>query len=210
MSQDALDDLTRAAAGDLAALDRVLPLIYARIREIAAQVLDGDRVARWVQASSLVQRAMLRLLDQRTVDTADSARVMAVLTTIMRRIVIDVARRETAQKRGGGVPHVSLHGDVALPGQEPPRIDAIEVEDSLVALAAVDAEAARVAELRLWGGMEFAQIALATGLATSRVRTLWNRAKAWLARDLRDAGHAGDAGDAGEHADVADHGGHAA
>jgi len=168
-----------------------MPLVYERAREIAGRMLASDRAERWVQASSLVQRALVRLMDQRQVDFGDEARVTAVLATIMRRIVIDIARRETADKRGGGAARVSLHSDHGA-GEDgaPAHINALEVEDALVALSAVSPEAARVAELRLWGGMELSRIAIATGLPEHRVRTLWNAAKAWLARDLgRDGEH---------------------
>lgn len=183
---DISEDLVRAASGDASALERVLPLVHERVREIATQVLDGDRARRWVQASSLVQRAMIRLLDQREVDHADAARITAVLATIMRRMVIDIARRETADKRGGQSPHISLQSwhSRAPAARAKPTIDALEIEDSLVALAAVDADAAHVAELRLWGGMDLESITIATGDPRSRVRTLWRRAQAWLARDL--------------------------
>ena len=180
------DDLSLAAGGDLEALSRVMPMVYDRVREIAGNMLAGDRAKRWVQASSLVQRAFLRLMDQRNVDLADEARVTAVLATIMRRIVVDIARQETAIKRGGGISHVSLHAEqgLARDGSPPARVDALEVEDALVALAAVSPDAARVAELRLWGGMDLSRIAIATSLPEQRVRTLWHAAKAWLARDL--------------------------
>lgn len=183
---DISEDLVRAASGDASALERILPLVHERVREIATQVLDGDRARRWVQASSLVQRAMIRLLDQREVDQADAARITAVLATIMRRMVIDIARRETADKRGGQSPHISLQSwHTRTPAaRSKPTIDALEIEDSLVALATVDADAARVAELRLWGGMDLESITIATGDPRSRVRTLWRRAQAWLARDL--------------------------
>lgn len=188
MQLDPSDDLRRAAAGDPRALERVLPLIHSRIHEVASQVLAGDRVARWVQASSLVQQALLRLVEQRTVNFEDEARVMAVLTTLMRRIVVDVARRETADKRGGRVPRVSLHSEPGPREVAAPRIDALEIEDALVALSNVDPEAARVAELRLWGGMELAQIAVAVDIPAAKARRLWHRGKAWLARDLAGEG----------------------
>lgn len=180
--QAPLDDLRQAAAGDPEALHRVMPLVYERVREVAGQLLYGDRAGRWVRASSLVNRAVVRLLDQRNVDFADEARVTAVLATIMRRLVVDIARRETALKRGGGAVHVSLntgrlagdHGD----------LDALEIEDALVALAVVSPDAARIAELRLWGGMELEQIAVALDVPFGRVRRRWNLAKAWLAREL--------------------------
>lgn len=196
------EDLSLAAAGDLDALSRVLPLIEDRVREIAAQTLRGDRAQKWVQASSLVQRAFLRLLDQRAVDFGDQARVTAVLATIMRRVVIDIARHETALRRGGDASRIALHrwgetagqnGHGGVPGRASDGIDALEIEDALVALSAVAPDAARVAELRLWGGMEFEEIAVATDATPARVRTLWNRAKAWLAREIgvREGGAAG-------------------
>jgi RNA polymerase sigma factor (TIGR02999 family) len=188
---DQTEDLLRAAAGDGAALERVYPLVYRRVRELAGQMLAGDRAGRWVQASSLVQRAMIRLLDHRAPEVlGDGARLTGLLATIMRRIVIDIARRETAQKRRGSVAHVSLHSwqDARSGRAVPMVIDALEVEDSLVALTAADADAARVAEMRLWGGMEIARIAAAMDESESQVRRLWNRAKAWLARDLSGSG----------------------
>lgn len=185
----ALDsDLRLAAAGDLDALSRVMPLIYARVREVAASLLAGDRAARWVRASSLVHRAFIRLVQRPDVDFADQARVTAVLTTIMRRLVIDIARHELAQARGGGRTRVSLHAAEFEAGEDDGsgagRIDALDIESSLLALQAVEPEAARVAELRLWGGMEFEQIAVAMDVPFSRVRRRWNLAKAWLTRDL--------------------------
>jgi RNA polymerase sigma factor (TIGR02999 family) len=179
-------DLSLAAAGDLDALSRVMPLVYARAREVAAALLAGDRAARWVRASSLVHRAFVRLVQRPDVDFADQARVTAVLTTIMRRLVIDIARHELAQARGGGHTRISLYAaeSDAADDSDAGRIDALDMESSLLALQAVDPEAARVAELRLWGGMEFEQIAIAMDVPFSRVRRRWNLAKAWLTRDL--------------------------
>lgn len=182
----AFDDLTRAAAGDLDALHRVMPLVYDRARQIAGGLLAEDRAKQWVRASSLVHQAYLRLAEQRNLDGADEARVIGTLATIMRRIVVDIARREQAAKRGGDRQRISLHtGDLA-DAQSP--IDALEVEDALVALAAVSPEAARVAELRLWGALTLEQTALVLDVPFSRVRTLWTRAKAYLARELAHAG----------------------
>ena len=179
------DDLTRAAAGDLDALHRVMPLVYGRARQIAGGLLAEDRANQWVRASSLVHLAYLRLAEQRNLDGADEARVIGTLATIMRRIVVDIARREQAAKRGGNRQRISLHtGDLA-DAQSP--IDALEVEDALVALAAVSPEAARVAELRLWGALTLEQTALVLDVPFSQVRTLWTRAKAYLARELAHA-----------------------
>ena len=182
MAADELDDLRLAAAGNLDALHRVMPIVYERVRKIAHLHLTGDRADRWVRASSLVNRAYLKLVEQRTLDFADEARVTAALATIMRRIVVDVARRETAAKRGGDMSRVGLHAEDVAGRAD--AVDAVELEDALLALGAVSSECARVAELRLWGGMELEQIATALDMPFSRVRSRWNRAKAWLAREL--------------------------
>ncbi|MBS0196223.1 MAG: hypothetical protein JSR77_05640 [Planctomycetes bacterium] len=175
-----------ASRADPVAMDRILPLVYDRAREIALQVLDGDRAQLWVDASSLVQRAMIRLLDQEQVDLQDAARLSGVLAKIMRRIVVDIARQETADKRGGGMARVSLH---ALYGREPSDEDArvvsaLEFEDALDALTKDNPEAALVAEMRLWGGMDLIATSAAIGQTYANTRTLWNYAKAWLAREL--------------------------
>lgn len=167
----------------------VLPLVYERAREIATRTLQGDRAQQWIRASSLVHMAFLRLIEDGglgpTAAKAEEARLLAVLTTIMRRTVVDVARASLAQKRGGPL-KISLHtNDLA---QAKPAIDVVEIDDAMKNLAKVCAESARVAELRLWGGMQFEQIADVLNFPLSRVRSRWNRAKAFLAKDLFERG----------------------
>jgi len=185
MPSDDFADLRRAAAGNLEALRRVMPLVYEHARRIAHGIIDHDRARQWIHASSLVNLAYIRLAEQRKVDFADEARVIATLTRIMRRVVVDIVRRETALKRGGGVSRIGLHTDGLT--RRRTQVDALDIEDAMVALAAVCNESARVAELRLWGGMELEQIATALDMPLSRVRSRWNRAKAWLALQLSTA-----------------------
>lgn len=182
MPKDNFQDLKRAASGNLEALQRIMPLVYDHARQVAGRIIARDRARRWVHASSLVGMAYLRLVEQRKVDFDDEARVMATLTRIMRRVVIDTVRRERALKRGGRFSRVSMHTDGLAPRRT--QVDALEIEDAMVALAAVCDESARIAELRLWGGMELEQISTALGMPLSRVNSRWNRAKAWLAREL--------------------------
>lgn len=168
--------------------DQLMPLVYARAREIAGRELQGDRAHRWVRASSLVNMAFVRLLElggsSDPKGSTDEARLLAVLTTIMRRTVVDIARAATADKRGGGAVQVSLHTQGF--GDAKSSISVVEIDDAMRALGEVCEESARVAELRLWGGMEFEQIAEAMSIPFSRVRSRWNRAKAFLAKDLSD------------------------
>lgn len=184
---DHFEDLRLAASGDLNALHRLMPVIYPELRRIAAKMLQRDRAAQWVGADSLVHKAYLKLCENPgKIDFADRARIIGLIATIMRKLVIDVVRAATAEKRGGGATRVSLHPGELSAGEAP--IDALEIEDALVALNGVLPESARVAELRLWGGMELPEIAAALDLPFSRVRALWNHARAWLSRELRHEG----------------------
>lgn len=185
MGAEDLRDLKRAAGGNLEALHRVMPLVYEHARHVAGTILAADRARHWVRASSLVNLAYLRLIEHRRFNFDDEAKVIAALVRIMRRVIVDVVRRETALKRGGHVSRVGLHADGL--SERRTRVDAIELEDAMEALAAVCNESARVAELRLWGGMELEQIAAALDMPLSRVRSRWNRAKAWLTRELGEA-----------------------
>lgn len=167
----------------------VMPLVYERAREIATRTLHGDRAQRWVRASSLVHMAFIRLIEEgglaATAAKAEEARLLAVLTTIMRRTVVDVARAALTLKRGEGM-RISLHTQGLTAAK--PAIEVVEIDDAMRALSGVCTESARVAELRLWGGMEFQQIADALSMPISRVHSRWNRAKAFLAKDLSERG----------------------
>lgn len=166
----------------------LMPLVYERAREIAGRTLEGDRAKRWVRASSLVNMAFVRLLEEgvsRQPGEPGEARLLAILTTIMRRTVVDVARAALADKRVGDAFRVSLHTHGVAAAK--PAISVVEIDDAMNALGAVCEESAKIAELRLWGGMDFEQIADALDIPVSRVRSRWNRAKAFLANDLAEA-----------------------
>lgn len=178
------DDLMKASAGDRDALGRVAPLISGRISTIARDILKRDRAADWVNASSLIGMAYIKLLGQRNVNFADEARVMAVLTTIMRRIVVDIVRQQTAEKRGGGLANVSLHSGELVGDLR--RVGALEIEDAISSLARFSPDRARIAEMHLWGGMNFRQIAVVMDLSEDTVRARWTSAKAWLTTALAD------------------------
>lgn len=173
--------------------EAMIPLVYERAREIANRTLTGDRAERWLRASSLVHMAFIRVMEDGGLSTStpkiDEARLLAVLTTIMRRTVVDVVRAATARKRREDL-RISLHTDDIAEAKR--AIDVVEIDDAMRALAEICDESARVAELRLWGGMEFEQIAEATGMPFSRVRARWNRAKAYLAKDLVGRSGGGD------------------
>ncbi len=167
-------------------LRTAMPRVYERARALSGMILRGDRARRWVRPSSLVQRTMVKFMEMPNTDPDDEARTTATLATLMRRVMVDIARRRTARKRGAGRHELSLHAlrECAGPRSQEPAVDPLELEDALNALAVLDAEGARVAELRIWGGMEFEAIARATDAPLIRVRRCWSRAKAWLAAEL--------------------------
>jgi DNA-directed RNA polymerase specialized sigma24 family protein len=129
--------------------------------------------------------AVVRLLQTGSVrEVSDQSCAMVLLSTVMRNVVVDVARRETAQKRGGDRVRLSVSLDALA--SEPAGLDVILLDDSMRALAEVDAQCAKVIELRIWGGLRPETVAEVLELSPGRVRTLWNRGKAFLAADLRE------------------------
>lgn len=175
--------LASAAKGEREGLQVAMPMVYERARRLADGLLVGDRAQRWVGSESLVHMAVLRLLQSGTcLEGKDQHAVLMVLAKVMRHVVVDVARRERAIKRGGGRVRLAVSPDeLECRGR---TLDVVELDDAIEVLALVDAEAAGVVESRLWGGMTLEQVALAMGVTEGRARTLWNRGKAFLAADL--------------------------
>src|SRR5690242_8712739 len=139
------------ASGDREALEQLTPRVYGELRRIARQCLRGERPGRTVQTTDLVHEAYLKLIDIKNVDWQHRAHFFAVSAQIMRRILLDQARRRVAAKRGGAMPPVNLDEapDVAS-GQ---AREMIALDDALNALAELDARKARVIELRFFAGL---------------------------------------------------------
>jgi RNA polymerase sigma factor (TIGR02999 family) len=174
-----LDDWGR---GDRRALDELLPLVYAELRRVAARQLRHERDGHSLQPTALVHEAYLRLVDQRQVDWRSRAHFFGVAAQVMRRILVDHARRRRAGKRGDGVRPVSL--DQAL---ETPAVNAIpilDLDDALDRLASLDAGLAQIVELRAFGGLTIEEAAHVLKVSPSTAKREWRTARAWLTREL--------------------------
>lgn len=180
------DDVTRLldewSHGDRCALDRLLPLVYGELRRIAARQLRSERAGHTLQATALVHEAFLRLAGQRTVDWQSRAHFYGVAARVMRRILVDHARRHQAKKRGDGAERVPLEviaDTVAAPG-----IPVLSLDEALTRLEQTDRGLAQIVELRAFGGLTIDEAARVLNVSASTAKREWRTAKAWLAREL--------------------------
>jgi RNA polymerase sigma factor (TIGR02999 family) len=171
--------------GDPNAAEELLPLVYDELRKLAANKLACEKPGQTLQATALVHDAYIRLVDVNRADHWDSrGHFFAAAAEAMRRILVDSYRRKMAVKRGGELQQRPL-ADIAAP--EPHR-DLLAVDDALTALAAEDAQAAKVVELRYFAGLGHAQIAETLNITLYQARQKWTYARAWLRDRLSEAG----------------------
>ena len=168
--------------GDPRALDRLMPLIYADLRRVAARQHKKERAGHTLQPTALVHEVYLRLVDQRRVEWRDRAHFLGVAARIMRRILVDHARRHGADKRGGGVACVSV--DEAKDVAASHEIPVLALDRALDGLERTDADLARIVELRAFAGLTVEDTAHVLGLSPSTVKREWRTATAWLRREL--------------------------
>jgi RNA polymerase sigma factor (TIGR02999 family) len=175
--------------GDQAALERLTPLVYSHLRQLAGRYVKKERIDRQLNATALVHEAYVKLVDAGRVDWRDRAHFYAVSARIMRRILVDAARARTASKRGGGatpVPESSTVDLDAMPASGTDRAAEIcALDDAVSDLAALDPRRAHVVELRFFGGLSVEETAEALSISAQTVMRDWKLARAWLARELR-------------------------
>jgi RNA polymerase sigma factor (TIGR02999 family) len=173
----------RASRGDRPALEALMPIVYDELRRLAAHYLRGERPGQTLQPTALVHEAYLRLLKDRPDRWQNRAHFSAIAAHVMRQILIERARARDAQKRGGGAPRIKF--DERLPAKvDAPSIDVIAIDAALERLAALDADQARIVELRYFGGLSIEETAEAMAISPATVKRHWALARAWLAREL--------------------------
>jgi RNA polymerase sigma factor (TIGR02999 family) len=168
--------------GDAAALDRLVPLVYDELRRVARRQLRGEPHGHALQPTALVHEVYLRLVDVERITLRSRAHFFGVAAVLMRQILVDYARRQRADKRGGGVTMMSL--DEVSPAAQAPSVDVLALDEALEALSSVDARQCRVVELRFFAGLNIDEAAEALGLSPATVEREWAFAKAWLLRRL--------------------------
>lgn len=173
------DWLVAAGRNDKAALDQMLPAVYAELHRLAAHYLGREGTGHTLQPTALVHEAYLRLIDQRRVDWRNRAQFLGVAAGMMRRILVNHARDRAAAKRGGGrVEQVSL-SEIESPSGRP-DVELIALEEALERLAQLDPRKGRVVELKFYGGLTIQEIAEVLGVSDATVEREWSFARAWL------------------------------
>jgi RNA polymerase sigma factor (TIGR02999 family) len=179
------DWLERLHAGEAGALERLVPLVYDELRQVARRQLSRESHQNTLSATALVHEVYLRLLQQRQIGARDRETFLAVAAATMRRILVDHARRRQRLKRGGG--------EIAQP-LEPDRMPALLADDEvdevlaidglLTRLNELDARAARVVEYRIFAGLTLEETAAALDTSVKTVQRSWTAARAWLRKEI--------------------------
>lgn len=166
--------------GDQRALEKLIPIVYQELHRLARYYMSGERSGHSLQTTALVNEAYLRLTDYKRMRWQNRAHFFAVSAQLMRRILVDHARRHNL-KRGAGIQHVSLE-DTAVVGERDE--DLVALDNALQALACFDSRKAQVVELRFFGGLSVEETAEVLKVSPITVMRDWSTAKAWLYREL--------------------------
>lgn len=172
-------------SGDPNALEKLMPVVYAELHRLAHHYMGGERTEHILQTTALVNEAYLRLIDSSRVQWQNRAHFFAVSSQLMRRVLVDFARSRNYQKRGADAQQVSL--DEALVFTSERSADLLALDAALNNLASVDERAARVVELRFFGGLTVEEAAEVLSVSPETIKRDWSFAKVWLLRELSGA-----------------------
>jgi RNA polymerase sigma factor (TIGR02999 family) len=190
MSTPASAELTKLllawGAGDEQALDQLLPVVYRELHRMARGYMAAERPDHTLQASALVNEVYLKLVDVRQMKWQNRAHFFGVSAQLMRRILVDFARRRHYLKRGGGVLPVTLNEGLDMSAAK--TTDLVALDDALNALADVDLRKVRVVELRFFAGLTVEQTAEVLKVSIDTVARDWRLAKVWLHQELQKGG----------------------
>ena len=168
--------------GDRRALEDLMPLVYSELRKVAGRYLRRERTGHTLQCTALVNEAYLRLIDQHSVQWKNRAHFFGVAAEMIRRILVDYARSQHAQKRGADAPKISLDDAFGV-GQER-DLDLVALDEVLSRLNTIDERQSRVVELRFFAGLSVEETAEIMEISPATVKREWVTAKAWLFREL--------------------------
>ena len=170
-------------AGDEAALDALLPVVYRELHRMARRYMAGERSDHTLQASALVNEAYLKLVDVQRMHWQNRAQFFGVCAQLMRRILVDFGRKRHNLKRGGGARSVTLDEDLVVTAAH--ATDLLALDDALNALATVDPRRVRVVELRFFAGLSVEETAEVLNVSPDTVTRDWRLARVWLHRELK-------------------------
>ncbi len=196
------DLIERSQAGDEGAAEELMPVVYDELRRIAGAYMKRERPGQTIQPTALVYEAYLRLLKDKKQDWRGRTHFLAIAARSMRQILVERARAKQTEKRGGGRDRITLDESTfteatsGTPGGEG-AYDLLAVDEALTRLAGLDDQQARVVELRFFGGLTIEETAATLDISTATVKRDWTMAKAWLRREILEAGQ-GDGREAGD------------
>lgn len=174
--------LSDARQGAPGAHDQLFSIVYNELRRIAANYMRRERADHTLQATALVHEAYMQLVDQTRVNWQSRAHFFGVAAQLMRRILVDHARNQGAQKRGGNAQVLSIEDNIGIASI--PEVAFDELDEALNRLQALDADQAKLVELRFFGGLTVEEAAEVMGISTATVEREWRMARAWLHNQL--------------------------
>jgi RNA polymerase sigma factor (TIGR02999 family) len=174
--------LTRWSSGDTSARDALVPLVYNELRRIARRCLSGQRSDHTLQPTALVHEAYLRLVRYDAIDWRDRAHFFALAAQIMRQILVDHARKQTAIKRGGNAVTIVVDESSAIAKQT--SHDLLALDDALKQLASLDPRQSQIVELRFFGGLSIEETAQAVNISPATTKREWATARLWLLNEM--------------------------
>jgi RNA polymerase sigma-70 factor (ECF subfamily) len=183
--QDVTELLLEWRQGDSAALDKLTPLVYDELRRIAHRYMQQERDGHTLQTTALVNEAYVRLVGQQRIEWQNRAHFFGVTAQVMRRVLIDHARRRGYTKRGGEAQQVPLEDAAVMSHGRAAEL--VALDEALEELAKLDPRKSRVVELRYFGGLSIEETAEVLKVSPMTVRRDWRAAKAWLYRALTES-----------------------
>jgi RNA polymerase sigma factor (TIGR02999 family) len=184
-SQTVTGDITKLlfawSEGDQTALEKLTPIVYDELHHLARRYMKRERPGHSLQTTALVNEAYMRLVDYKSMRWQNRAHFFAVSAQLIRRILVEHARRHNL-KRGGGIPHVSLDEAAVVGGSRSP--DLVALDDAMKTLAQVDPRKEQVVEMRFFGGLSVEETAEVLKVSPVTVMRDWSTARAWLYREL--------------------------
>jgi len=169
--------------GDADALNRLVPFVYDELRKQARRHLRAERLNHTLRTTALVHEVYMKLGEQRRANWENRAHFFWLASVMMRRILVDYARRRNREKRGGDIHIMSMDStfQIAVDNSE---VDLLALDEALTKLAAFDSQQAKVVEIRYFGGCSVGETADIVGVSVATVKRDWAAAKAWLKREL--------------------------
>jgi RNA polymerase sigma-70 factor, ECF subfamily len=187
--------LAQLVQGDQQAASRLMPAVYRELRQMAARYMRREREDHTLQATALVHEAYLKLVDQTSANWQNRAHFFAVASQVMRHILIDHARANLREKRGGGCQVIQIDEGLAFSPEQSEEL--LEVDAALQRLSELDPRQGKIVELRFFGGLTVEETAAVLGISPKTVKRDWSVAKAWLHGELKQ-GHGNIAGKVGD------------